>query len=233
VTRTYQAAALVRFRRQSGYLFSTRELVAETTFRLTRVTRIFQKKVFTETTPEARAGCRTGLFAARPRRRPRAASFFSSEQEKSHAVPKGPKRKPGRAPARVAQSDNHPHASFVGGSRGGDRKVIQLAEDGDMAAIRLCMDRLAPAPKDEPVDIELPPLEKPADSVAAAASIVAGVAAGDLTLSQAGQLAKVIDVYVRAIETKAFDERLSTVEQAVKSPPALGSEGAMHDDACF
>jgi len=39
------------------------------------------------------------------------------------------------------------------------RKVIQLAEDGDMAAIRLCMDRLAPAPKDEPVDIELPPLE--------------------------------------------------------------------------
>jgi Family of unknown function (DUF5681) len=46
------------------------------------------------------------------------------------------------------------------------RKVIQLAEDGDMAAIRLCMDRLAPAPKDEPVDIELPPLEKPADSVA-------------------------------------------------------------------
>jgi Family of unknown function (DUF5681) len=113
------------------------------------------------------------------------------------------------------------------------RKVIQLAEDGDMAAIRLCMDRLAPAPKDEPVDIELPPLEKPADSVAAAATIVAGVAAGDLTPSQAGQLAKVIDVYVRAIETKAFDERLSTVEQAVKSPRALGSEGAMHDDACF
>ena len=83
------------------------------------------------------------------------------------------------------------------------------------------------------VDIELPPLEKPADSVAAAATIVAGVAAGDLTPSQAGQLAKVIDVYVRAIETKAFDERLSTVEQAVKSPPALGSEGAMHDDTCF
>jgi Family of unknown function (DUF5681) len=74
------------------------------------------------------------------------------------------------------------------------RKVIQLAEDGDMAAIRICVDRLAPAPRDEPVDIKLPPLEKPADSVAAAATIVAGVAAGDLTPSQAAQLAKVIDV---------------------------------------
>jgi hypothetical protein len=35
------------------------------TFRLTRVTRIFQKSVFTETTPAARAGCRAGFFVAR------------------------------------------------------------------------------------------------------------------------------------------------------------------------
>src|SRR5262244_2573493 len=34
-------------------------------FRLTRVTRIFQKKVFTETTPGARAACRAGFFVAR------------------------------------------------------------------------------------------------------------------------------------------------------------------------
>ena len=53
------------------------------------------------------------------------------------------------------------------------RKVIALAEEGDIAAIRVCVDRLAPALKDAPVDIELPPLEKPADSVAAAAAIVA------------------------------------------------------------
>jgi len=87
------------------------------------------------------------------------------------------------------------------------RKVIALAEEGDIAAIRVCVDRLAPALKDEPVDIELPFLEKPADSVAAAAAIVAGVAAGEVTPSQAAQLAKVVDVYVRAIETKTFDER--------------------------
>jgi len=35
------------------------------TFRLTRVTRIFQKSVFTESTPAARAGCRAGFFVAR------------------------------------------------------------------------------------------------------------------------------------------------------------------------
>lgn len=112
------------------------------------------------------------------------------------------------------------------------RKVIGLAEEGDIAAIRVCVDRLAPALKDdEPVDIELPPLEKPADTVAAAAAIVAGVAAGELTPSQAAQLAKVVDVYVRAIETKAFDERLSKVEAAVKSAPDRTWDGAGHGDA--
>jgi Family of unknown function (DUF5681) len=110
------------------------------------------------------------------------------------------------------------------------RKVIALAEEGDIA-IRVCVDRLAPALKDEPVDIELPSLEKPADSVAAAAAIVAGVAAGELTPSQAAQLAKVVDVYVRAIETKAFDERLSKVEAAVKSAPDRTWDGAGHGDA--
>jgi len=92
------------------------------------------------------------------------------------------------------------------------RKAIAMAKQGDMAAIRLCMDRLSPVRKGEPVAFELPPLDKPADSVAAAAEIVAAVAAGELTPSEAADLAKVVDVYVRAIATKAFDERLTKLE---------------------
>jgi hypothetical protein len=92
------------------------------------------------------------------------------------------------------------------------RKAIAMAKQGEMAAIRLCMDRLAPPRKGEPVAFELPPLDKPADSVAAAAEIVAAVAAGELTPSEAADLAKVVDVYVRAIATTAFDERLTKLE---------------------
>jgi len=92
------------------------------------------------------------------------------------------------------------------------RKAIEMAKQGDMAAIRVCMDRLSPVRKGEPVAFELPLLDKPADSVAAAAEIVAAVAAGELTPSEAADLAKVVDVYVRAIATKAFDERLTKLE---------------------
>ena len=92
------------------------------------------------------------------------------------------------------------------------RKAIEMAIAGDLAAIRLCMDRLAPVRKDEPVAFELPPIEKPADIVAATASIVAAVAAGELTPSQAAEVSKVIDVHVRALESKGFDERLTKLE---------------------
>ena len=101
------------------------------------------------------------------------------------------------------------------------RKAIEMAKAGDLATIRLCMDRLAPARKDEPVAFELPPIEKAADSVAATASIVAAVAAGELTPSQAAELSKVIDVYLRALENKGFDERLTKLEneQKLRSAP--------------
>src|SRR5262249_55330859 len=69
------------------------------------------------------------------------------------------------------------------------------------------------------IAVELPPIEKPADSVEAVASIAAAVAAGDLTATEAAQLAKIVDVYVRALDSKGFDERLSKLEQEIGGAP--------------
>jgi hypothetical protein len=95
------------------------------------------------------------------------------------------------------------------------RKAVAMAKEGDLAAIRLCVDRLAPKRKGTPVPFELPPLEKPADGAAAAAKIAAGVASGELTPSEAAELANVVDVYVRAVDSKDFDERLTALEQQI------------------
>ena|SRR5262245_17830371 len=102
--------------------------------------------------------------------------------DQSHAISKGPKRKSGRTAARGAQPCNSPgpdllseRAESIAG------KVIELAEQGDRAAIRLCMERLVLVIKHQPIAVELPTIEKPADSVEAAATIAAAVAAGELT----------------------------------------------------
>ena len=93
-------------------------------------------------------------------------------------------------------------------------KAIELAKAGEIAALRMCLDRLVPARKDEPVVFDLPPLDTAVDSVAAAARIVAAVEDGDLTPSEAVDLAKVIDVYAGALATKGFEKRLNKLESA-------------------
>jgi hypothetical protein len=108
-------------------------------------------------------------------------------------------------------------------------KLIELAEGGDMRAIRVCMDRLAPVIKHQPIAVELPPMEKPADSVEAAASIAAAVAAGELTATEAAELAKVVDVYVGALASRGFDERLSKLEKEIGSAPAVAAHAAACD----
>jgi hypothetical protein len=110
-------------------------------------------------------------------------------------------------------------------------KVIELAERGDMTALRVCMDRLVPVIKHQPIAVELPRIEKPADSVEAAASIAAAVAAGELTATEAAELAKLVDVYVRALDSKGFDERLSKLENEISGAPAVPPHAAACADA--
>jgi hypothetical protein len=95
-----------------------------------------------------------------------------------------------------------------------------------MTALRVCMDRLVPVIKHQPIAVELPPIEKAADSVEAAASIAAAVAAGELTATEAAELAKVVDVYVGALATKGFDERLTRLENGISGAPAVPPRAA-------
>ena len=93
------------------------------------------------------------------------------------------------------------------------RKAIELAKAGDMTALRLCLDRLAPPRKDRLVMFELPTITSAADAVKASAALVAAVAVGDLTPAEAGELGKLIETYVRALEATDFATRLENLER--------------------
>jgi len=93
------------------------------------------------------------------------------------------------------------------------RKVIEMAKGGHMAAIRLVVDRLAPASKERPIDFELPALNTPADAVAASAAIAAAVSAGDLTPLEATRLSNVVHAYVQALEAHEWEKRIAKIER--------------------
>ena len=92
------------------------------------------------------------------------------------------------------------------------RKAIELAKAGDMQALKLCMDRLAPPRKDSLVTFTLPPMKSSGDAVAAMAALVDAVAAGELTPMEAGELTKMVQAFAKVIETADLDERIKRLE---------------------
>jgi len=93
-------------------------------------------------------------------------------------------------------------------------KLLKKAMAGHMGAIRLCLERLVPTRKNEPLLYEMAPLEKPADAVAAFAGIASAAAVGDVTADEAAKLGKVISLYVNSLEANDFEERLVRLERA-------------------
>ena len=92
------------------------------------------------------------------------------------------------------------------------RKAIEKAKEGDMTAIRICMDRLAPPRKDRHIELSLPKMEKASDAANASAAIVEAASAGELTPSEAGELMKIVESYARTLQVSDFEARLARLE---------------------
>jgi hypothetical protein len=94
------------------------------------------------------------------------------------------------------------------------RTAIGKAKEGDITAIRLCLDRVFPRQRDRATAFELPPIASAADALAALTTIVAGVSAGDLTAAEGSELSKLVDHYLRALEAKDFEQRLHELQSS-------------------
>jgi hypothetical protein len=92
--------------------------------------------------------------------------------------------------------------------------AISKALHGDSMALRLCMERIAPAPKDNPVSFTLPQMNTVLDASKAAGSVLTAVSEGNLTPIEATRVMGLIDSYRRTLELTEIEERLQTLENA-------------------
>lgn len=94
------------------------------------------------------------------------------------------------------------------------RKAIQKAKQGNVPALRMCLDRILPPRRDRPVHFTIPELNSPADASRAMGSITSAVASGELTPTEAAELSSVIETWLRAIESSETERRLAALERA-------------------
>ena len=92
-------------------------------------------------------------------------------------------------------------------------KVVDLAKGGHFAALRLCMDRICPPTKERPAQIDLPPIGRASDAVAAMARLIEAIADGDVSAGEAVQVAKVVKGYSETVSNADFEERLEKLER--------------------
>jgi hypothetical protein len=178
-----------------------------------------------ETDVLRRPGNRSGRFAsaASPSCNDTSKSPSHNIKHRSKQMPfeKGQSGNPaGRPPGARNKATVMAELLLQGEAEAMTRLAIERAKAGDTAALRMCLDRLLPPCRHRAIEFEIPRLTSAADAAAAMAAITAGVAVGDLTPAEAGELSGLVDRFVRALETTVMEQRVARLERDTARPDA-------------
>src|ERR1039457_3197702 len=99
-------------------------------------------------------------------------------------------------------------------------KTIELALKGDPFALRLCLERLYPVPKERRIDLPLPEVRNAAEATAALSTILTGVGEGQITPGEGAVLAEIVETQQRLVEAGNAEQSRKELEQQGKQMEA-------------
>lgn len=142
----------------------------------------------------------------------------TAEKQKAHLFKKGQSGNPnGRPPGARNKATRAAEALLDGEAETLTRACVAAALGGDTTALRLCLERILPPRRDRPIDFKLSPMSTAAEACVAVSDIVHAVSAGDLTPSEATAIAGLVDVFVKALETRDLEARVLALETRAAS----------------
>ena len=77
----------------------------------------------------------------------------------------------------------------------------------------MCLERIVPPRRDRPVNFNLPPIKTAADALIATGAL-------DITPSEAAELSKLVEGYVKSLEVTDLAERITKLERTITHEPA-------------
>ena len=97
------------------------------------------------------------------------------------------------------------------------RKAIEKAKEGDLAALKLCLDRLIPVRKGRPIEVELPDVNCAADLAKAGAVVTQQLGEGIISPEEAAAVMGTLDSALKLFEAGELEERIAALEEQVGS----------------
>ncbi|GKT07781.1 DUF5681 domain-containing protein [Desulforhabdus sp. TSK] len=97
------------------------------------------------------------------------------------------------------------------------RVAIDRALEGDTVALKICLERFYPVPKDGPVKLSFPLVDSSLDLTSATGRIVKAAASGELTPSQAESMMRLFEMHLKVLGLTEIERRLQTLEQNMEA----------------
>lgn len=91
-------------------------------------------------------------------------------------------------------------------------KCVEMAIEGDTAAMKICLDRLVPPRKSRPISIDFPDVATGEGVSLAQAEVVKAVGDGEITPEEGRILSDILEARRKVIETRDHEERLNKLE---------------------
>lgn len=104
------------------------------------------------------------------------------------------------------------------------RVLVKDAVRGHTGALKQCLERLVPRPRERTVSVDLPVVETVEDAARAAGQLTALVGSGELTPRESKTLADVIEAQRRTLAARDTDRRILALEEAVEALRGLVNE---------
>ncbi len=93
--------------------------------------------------------------------------------------------------------------------------AISKALDGDSVALKLCMDRIMPVPKDRRIKVQLPSISSPRDLLKAASDVMISVQSGELTPLEGEKIMALLERCQKLFVSVDLVERIEALEHKV------------------
>lgn len=135
----------------------------------------------------------------------------SERAERGRFIPGQAPKSPGRPKGRQSAAEQvraliEPHKAEI------IAKAVELAKLGDPHALKLCLERLAPTPRQEAEKVTVPGLASAPTMQAKAQAIMAAVGDGQISAEAGDKLLRMLDTYGKAVVLTEHEQRLAAIE---------------------
>lgn len=138
----------------------------------------------------------------------------TDKKQKTHLFKPGKSGNPaGRPPGSLNKATVAAQTLLDGEAEALTRKAVELAMNGNMAALRLCLERICPPRKERPINVNLPTVAEAGDLPRLTSAILEAVGKGELDPGQAAALASLVANHSKALELAEIEKRISALEE--------------------